>query len=69
VRWILDPVTSTLALWLRVRERGRLPYDAAWRLARVIRHLDEMGYRLHGHRNDDMRTIGRLACPLTDRSM
>lgn len=54
LRWILDPVTSTLALWLRVRERGRLPYDAAWRLARIIRHPDEMGYRLHGHRNDDM---------------
>ncbi len=53
LRWVLDPVTSTLALRLRLRERGRLSYDAAWRLARVMRHPDEMGYRLQGHRNDD----------------
>jgi hypothetical protein len=53
LRWLLDPVTSVLALRLRVRERGRLSFDAAWRLARVMRHPDEMGYRLHGHRNDD----------------
>ncbi len=52
-RWMLDPVTSLLALRLRRRGRGRLSYDAAWRLARVMRHPDEMGYRLHGHRSDD----------------
>ncbi|MCX4823193.1 hypothetical protein OG883_25555 [Streptomyces sp. NBC_01142] len=38
---------------LRIRERGRLSYEAAWRLARIMRHPDEMGYRIHGHRNDD----------------
>lgn len=53
LRWILDPITSVLALRLRARERGRLSYDAAWRLARVMRHPDEMGYRLHGHSSDD----------------
>lgn len=53
LRWALDPLTSVLALRLCARERGRLSYDAAWRLARVMRHPDEMGYRLHGHRNDD----------------
>ncbi|SFM55510.1 hypothetical protein SAMN04487980_1002362 [Streptomyces sp. cf124] len=30
-----------------------MSYDAAWRLARVTRHPDEMGYRMHGHRSDD----------------
>lgn len=53
LRWILDPATSVLALRLRKRGRGRLSYDAAWRLARVMRRPDEMGYRLHGHRKDD----------------
>ncbi len=53
LRWALDPLTSILALRLRAQERGRLSYDAAWRLARVTRHPDEMGYRLHGHRRDD----------------
>ncbi|MBP8533120.1 hypothetical protein [Streptomyces sp. MK37H] len=53
LRWLLDPVTSILALRLRARERGRLSYEAAWRLARVTRHPDEMGYRLHGHRGED----------------
>ncbi|CAL9552237.1 hypothetical protein SUDANB96_04478 [Streptomyces sp. enrichment culture] len=52
LRWLLDPVTSVLALRLHVRERDRLSYDAAWRLARVMRHPDEMGYRLHGHRGE-----------------
>ncbi|GGU00658.1 hypothetical protein [Streptomyces violascens] len=53
LRWALDPLTSMLALRLRARERGRLSYDAAWHLARITRHPDEMGYRLHGHRSDD----------------
>ncbi len=53
LRWVLDPVTGVLALRLRVRERSRLSYDAAWRLARVMRHPDEMGYRLHGHHGED----------------
>lgn len=54
LRLVLDPVTSALALWLRVRERGRFSYDAAWRLARVMRHPDELVYRLYGHHSDDM---------------
>lgn len=53
LRWALDPLTSVLAMRLRARERGRLSYDAAWRMARVMRHPDEMGYRLRGHRRDD----------------
>lgn len=52
-RWLLDPATSLLALRLRARERGPMSYDAAWRLARVTRHPDEMGYRMHGHRSED----------------
>ncbi|MFC8668735.1 hypothetical protein [Streptomyces sp. NPDC057199] len=54
LRWLLDPATSLLALRLRLRarERGRMSYDAAWRLARVTRHPDEMGYRAYGHRTD-----------------
>lgn len=53
LRWLLDPLTSLLALRLWSRERGRRPYDAAWRLARVMRHPDELVYRVHGHRPDD----------------
>lgn len=53
LRWVLDPVTSVLALWLRFRERGRLSSEAAWRVARVMRHPDEIGYRLRGHRGDE----------------
>ncbi|MDH6521896.1 hypothetical protein M2163_001110 [Streptomyces sp. SAI-135] len=52
LRWLLDPATSLLALRLRAQEDGPMSYDAAWRLARVTRHPDEMGYRLHGHRSD-----------------
>lgn len=53
LRWVLAPVTSTLALWLLLRKGRRLSFDTAWRLARVMRHPDELGYRLHGHRNED----------------
>ncbi|WP_217201453.1 hypothetical protein [Streptomyces buecherae] len=53
LRWLLDPLTSLLALRLWSRERGRRPYDAAWRLARVMRHPDELVYRVQGHRPDD----------------
>lgn len=53
LRWLLDPVTSLLALRLRGQERHRLSYDAAWRLARVTRHPDEMVYRHHGHVAED----------------
>ncbi|MFB7983530.1 hypothetical protein [Streptomyces vinaceus] len=53
LRWLLDPLTSLLALWLWSRDRGRRPYDAVWRLARVTRHPDELLYRVHGHRPDD----------------
>lgn len=49
LRWLLDPATSLLALRLRAQESGRMSYDAAWRLARVTRHPDEMVYRHHGH--------------------
>lgn len=53
LHWLLDPATSLLALRLRARESGRIPYDAVWRLARVIRHPDEMVYRHHGHLAED----------------
>lgn len=53
LRWLLDPLTSLLALRLWSRERGRRPYDTAWRLARVMRHPDELVYRVHGHHPDD----------------
>jgi len=49
LRWLLDPATSLLALRLRAQEPRRMSYDAAWRLARVTRHPDEMVYRHHGH--------------------
>ena len=49
LRWLLDPATSLLAMRLRAQERGHMSYDAAWRLARVTRHPDEMVYRHHGH--------------------
>lgn len=49
LRWLLDPATSFLALRLRAQEPRRMSYDAAWRLARVTRHPDEMVYRHHGH--------------------
>ncbi|MFF1687127.1 MULTISPECIES: hypothetical protein [unclassified Streptomyces] len=50
---IYTALTSMLVLGVSAREHDRLSYDAAWRLARVMRHPDEMGYRLHGHRSDD----------------
>ncbi|MGW5527966.1 hypothetical protein [Streptomyces xanthochromogenes] len=53
LRWLLDPVTSLLAVRLRAQNNGRMSYEAAWRLARVTRHPDEMGYRLHGHLPED----------------
>ncbi|MFH8472523.1 hypothetical protein [Streptomyces sp. NPDC018000] len=53
LRWLLDPVTSLLAVRLRAQKHGRMSYEAAWRLARVTRHPDEMGYRLHGHLPED----------------
>ncbi|MGW4160797.1 hypothetical protein [Streptomyces sp. NPDC004788] len=53
LRWLLDPLTSLLALRLWSPERSGRPYDAAWRLARVIRHPDELLHRVHGHRPDD----------------
>jgi len=53
LRWLLDPATSLLALRLRSQERGRISYDAAWRLARVTRHPDEMVYRRSGHLAED----------------
>ncbi|AXK35753.1 hypothetical protein DVA86_27090 [Streptomyces armeniacus] len=55
LRWLLDPATSLLALRLRAQERGRMSYDAAWRLARVTRHPDEMVYRHHGHVDEGTR--------------
>lgn len=53
LRWLLDPVTSVLAVRLLAQNHGRMSYEAAWRLARVTRHPDEMGYRLHGHLPED----------------
>lgn len=53
LRWLLDPATSLLALRLRAQESGRMPYAAAWRLARVTRHPDEIVYRHHGHLAED----------------
>jgi hypothetical protein len=53
LRWLLDPVTSLLAVRLRAQNNGPMSYEAAWRLARVTRHPDEMGYRLHGHLPED----------------
>jgi hypothetical protein len=55
LRWLLDPATSLLAMRLRAQGRGRMSYDAAWRLARVTRHPDEMVYRHHGHLVEDSR--------------
>lgn len=51
-RCLLDPLTSLLAFILWTRERGHSSYDAAWRLARVMRHPDELVYRVHGHQPD-----------------
>ncbi|WP_260470399.1 hypothetical protein [Streptomyces sp. RP5T] len=51
---MLDPATSLLALRLRAQEGGRMSHDAAWRLARVARHPDEMVYRHHGHLVEDI---------------
>ncbi|MEU7016167.1 hypothetical protein [Streptomyces sp. NPDC046385] len=56
-RWLLDPLTSLLALWLWSRERGRRPFETVWRLARVMRHPDELVYRIHGHRPDDPEEV------------
>lgn len=53
LRWLLDPLTSLLALRLWSRERSRRSYDATWRLARGMRHPDELLYRIRGHRPDD----------------
>lgn len=55
LRWLLDPLTSLLALRLWSRECSRGSYDAAWRLARVMRHPDELVYRVHGHLPDGPR--------------
>jgi hypothetical protein len=55
LRWLLDPVTSVLAVRLRAQNHGSMSYEAAWRLARVTRHPDEMGYRLYGHLPEDPR--------------
>lgn len=57
-RWALDPTTSLLALHLRAQARGRMSYDAAWRLARVTRYPDELVYRLHGHGRETTRQSG-----------
>ncbi|WP_371791252.1 hypothetical protein [Streptomyces sp. NBC_01471] len=53
LRWLLDPVTSLLAVRLHTQNQGRMSYEAAWRQARVTRHPDEMGYRLYGHLPED----------------
>lgn len=53
LRWLLDPATSLLAVRLRAQEGGCMSYDAAWRLARVTRHPDDMVYRHHGHFAED----------------
>lgn len=49
LRWVLDPLTGILAVRLRLGGRGLPSFDAAWRLARVTRHPDDLGYRLRGH--------------------
>ncbi|MEY9839796.1 hypothetical protein ABH941_005058 [Streptacidiphilus sp. EB103A] len=44
-RWVLDPVTSLLALRIRTQESTRMSFDAAWQNARLMLHPDEMVYR------------------------
>ncbi|WP_336048781.1 hypothetical protein [Streptomyces sp. CA2R101] len=53
LRWLLYPAISLLALRLRAQEDSRMSCDAAWRLARVTRHPDEIVYRHHGHFTKD----------------
>ncbi|MFD0501791.1 hypothetical protein ACFQ0G_00490 [Streptomyces chiangmaiensis] len=43
------PLTSLHALLLQRRSKTPLPYDTAWRQARMLHAPDEMAYRLHGH--------------------
>lgn len=47
-----------MALRLRAQTQGRMSYDAAWRLARVIRYPDELVYQLHGHGREAMPSDG-----------
>ncbi|MGW4503968.1 hypothetical protein ACWENO_04925 [Streptomyces sp. NPDC004436] len=48
-RILLDPLSSWRALLLRREAGNHLPFDAAWRQARMLAAPDEMVYRLHGH--------------------
>lgn len=48
-RALLAPLTSLRAVLVRHRSPTPLSYDAAWRQARMLRHPDDMTYRLHGH--------------------
>jgi hypothetical protein len=48
-RALLAPLTSIRALHIQRRNRTPLSYDTAWRQARMLRHPDEMVYRLYGH--------------------
>lgn len=49
LRWLLAPRTSILAARLRRTHGHQLSRDAAWRLARVRLHPDEIPYRNSGH--------------------
>ncbi|WP_405939239.1 hypothetical protein OG338_23795 [Streptomyces sp. NBC_00726] len=47
---LLDPLTSLRALLVQRRSTTPLPYESAWRQARLERCPDEMVYQLHTHR-------------------
>lgn len=49
LRWLLAPRTSLLARRIRRNGNHELSPDAAWRLARLRLHPDEVPYRNHGH--------------------
>ncbi|MGW0707950.1 hypothetical protein ACWD4G_18690 [Streptomyces sp. NPDC002643] len=49
LRWLLAPRTSLLAHRIRKTRHHEISADAAWRLARLRLHPDEVPYRNHGH--------------------
>ncbi|MFF2375815.1 hypothetical protein ACFVUW_15685 [Streptomyces xiamenensis] len=44
VRWLLAPRSALRTRRLMRNSGGRMPYETAWRLARLRRHPDELPY-------------------------
>ncbi|GLW54834.1 hypothetical protein [Kitasatospora phosalacinea] len=49
-RWLLSPLTSLLAVRIRIAEPNRISFDEAWQYARVQLRPDELEYRWHRRR-------------------